>query len=253
MAGAMAMAASEGRRSLPKALFFLLVLAASYVAIRNNCSRIAMICAPLLVIVMLAANFGKLKNIVGLALALAFLAGMLLMASDSVTLKRFKDMAANRDISVNNAERLNYWRQGLDVFMEHPILGIGPAAKPNLPPELNVNRRPSPYAHAHNVYLTFMAENGLVGLAAFLFFIFCPLRLLWPSLSSQDPLAFFWSWAALAVSLQLAMNGVTDHVYGNKIIMYLHFSVMGAALWMAMGRWPENQGRPGEMIANSYK
>ncbi|MDR1111851.1 MAG: O-antigen ligase family protein [Deltaproteobacteria bacterium] len=251
MVGALAMAAPEGRRGIPKTLFFILALAASYVAIRTNCGRIAMICAPLLMAAMFAANLGKLRNLTGLLLALASLAGIFLLATNEATMDRFRDMFAGQGQSVNNTERFNYWRQGIDVFKDHPVLGIGPAAKPNLPPDMNINRRPAPYAHAHNVYLTFLAETGVVGLAAFLVLILCPARLLWPFLRSRDPLAFLWSWSAIMVLLQLALNGVTDHVYGNKVIMFLHFSVMGTALWVALGRRPED-GVPGRTMGGTF-
>jgi O-antigen ligase len=250
MVGALAMATADGRRGIPKTLFFFLALAASYVAIRINCGRIAMICAPLLMAAMFAANLGKLRNLTGLLLALASMAGIFLLATNEATMDRFRDMTVGRQ-SVNNTERFNYWQHGLEVFKAHPVLGIGPAAKPNLPPELNVNRRSSPYGHAHNVYLTFLAETGVVGLAAFLVLIFCPARLLWPFLRSRDPLAFLWSWYAIMVLLQLAINGMTDHVYGNKVIMFLHFSVMGTALWVALGRRPKDEAS-GRIVGETF-
>jgi O-antigen ligase len=245
MVGALAMSlAAPGELRRPAAAFFLLTLLAAYVAMRINCGRITMICLPVLAMVTFIANRRDFINLIGAAVVLAALAGALFLARDDDVAGRFKDILAPASASANNTERYNYWEQGFEVFKERPVFGVGPATTPNLSPEKNINNRRGVYAHAHNIYLTFMAETGLVGLIAFLFFITRPIKLLWPFRRSQDRLTFFWTWSAFTVMLHLFMNGVTDYVFNNKMIMLLHFSVMGAAMWVALGRGPETRQKP---------
>jgi O-antigen ligase len=186
---------------------------------------------------MFIANFRYFKNGIGLILVIIALTGGAILVKNGDIMLRFKDMLSTPAMSVNNTERFNYWEQGFEVFKDHPIFGIGPSVMPNLPPEKNINRRKATYSHAHSIYLTFLAETGLVGLAAFLFFITRPVYLLRSFWRSQDRLIFFWTWTAFMVMLHLFMHGVIDYVFNNKMIMLLHFSVLGTALWVALGRW----------------
>jgi hypothetical protein len=52
----------------------------------------------------------------------------------------------------------------------------------------------------------------------------------------------------------LFLNGLTDYVFGNKIMMYLHFTIVGAALWVALGRQSEklkdNQSAQSQRVQN---
>ena len=57
------------------------------------------------------------------------------------------------------------------------------------------------------------------------------MSLLWPHRRSRDPETFFWFWAAVAVNLQFVLNGLTDQVFGLRLMMYVHWTVTAAALW----------------------
>jgi putative inorganic carbon (HCO3(-)) transporter len=73
----------------------------------------------------------------------------------------------------SNAERLNRWRFCLQAFREVPLLGIGPGTFPDRyldhvrhtpghPIYLDTQQR----MNAHNLYLNWLAEAGLLGLAS---------------------------------------------------------------------------------------
>jgi putative inorganic carbon (hco3(-)) transporter len=67
-------------------------------------------------------------------------------------------------------ERLAHWQAGLRMFDEAPSLGVGIGNY-----AANYSRYPQPHwyeplGHAHNVFINFLAETGLLGLAAFLAF-----------------------------------------------------------------------------------
>jgi O-antigen ligase len=67
-------------------------------------------------------------------------------------------------------ERLAHWRAGQQMFADHPWLGVGVG---NF--AINYAKYAPPYwylplGHAHNVYINFLAEVGIIGFAAFMYF-----------------------------------------------------------------------------------
>jgi O-antigen ligase len=236
--GALAMGMTlPGRKRVLNCLFFIVAMVATYVAMRNNCSRITFICLPLLSMIMFAVNYKYFKNLFGIFIIIITITGFFYIVQDNSIRKRFSDIVTGK--TNNNTERFNYWEHGFEAFKKHPVLGIGPDSLPNLPPEKNISRRRGVYSHAHHVFLTVMAEMGLVGLAGFLFFITRPIKSLWPQRRSKDRLTYFWAWAGFLVMADFFINGLTDNIFGNKMIMITHFSIMGIAMWVTHGRLPD--------------
>jgi hypothetical protein len=77
-----------------------------------------------------------------------------------------------------------------------------------------------------------MAESGVIGLLGFLALHILPLWFLWPGLKSGEPLVRFWVWCALAVFLQLFLNGLTDNIFSLKPLMYIYWTTTAAAFWV---------------------
>jgi O-antigen ligase len=233
--GALAIGLKE-KKKLRSALL-IVSLVASYVALRINCSRIALIVAPLGCFIMLAVfrdYFGKI--VLGVLLIL-FSVGGALVITDSRVQGRLRDMLNFSGSVASNQVRIVHWRQGWDVFKENPALGVGPNAVPNARYEdLPVNERHTPHPefyHAHQTFLTVLAESGLIGLVGFLALHLCPLAAAWPARRSQDPQIRFWVWAQAVVFLQLFLNGMIDHVFTLKPLMYIYWSVTAISLWKA--------------------
>jgi len=67
-------------------------------------------------------------------------------------------------------KRLDLWRTALGATAQHPILGVGVGSYPialmqtNSIPPVVIER------HAHNIFFNTLAENGIIGLIALLFF-----------------------------------------------------------------------------------
>jgi O-antigen ligase len=235
--GALAIASKQ--KKVAHTAFFLVVLAASFITMIVNCGRITILLLPLLSAIMFIVNYRNFKNLGGVLLVITSLASVIILLNDNIIVSRFKDIFSPPGVSANNNQRFTHWEHGAQFFVENPVFGVGPACLPNLPTTKKVNRNSSSYTSAHNIYLVFLSEMGILGLAAFLYFITRPMELLRPHCRSKDQLTFFWSWTALTVMLHLFLNGVTDQIFTNKIIMYLHFSVMGTAMWVALGRFSD--------------
>jgi len=79
--------------------------------------------------------------------------------------------------------RLHYWKAALQAFLSRPLIGIGPAACYRWITPLVNEKCP----HAHNIFLTVLAEMGLLGLI-------CLGLLLWQTWRHRRPGP---AWAAL--------------------------------------------------------
>jgi O-antigen ligase len=231
---------SAGRRRT--AAFFALALAAASLAMTQNCSRQTLIAAPALSLLMLWAyrrHFSSHKHR-RLLLVLTLVALVTLLPLAAGGGKRFLGAlkpGPESALVLNESEtgRVNMWRFGWNVFLEHPILGAGPGAFRSLVLEhRQAGGRPHlAHFHAHQAFIQVLAETGLLGFFGFLALNLAPLSLIWPHRRSRDPETFFWVWAALAVNLQFFLNGLTDQVFGLKPMMYIHWTVTAAAVWRA--------------------
>ena len=92
---------------------------------------------------------------------LAVLAGAvfaMLVVTPTSSLQRLASTATSIvDGDING--RVALWNQGLDVFYEHPLFGIGSGA---------FARAVEGHDVAHNSFLSVLAESGIIGFALFL-------------------------------------------------------------------------------------
>jgi O-antigen ligase len=67
-------------------------------------------------------------------------------------------------------ERLAHWQAGQQMFADHPWLGVGVGNYAVNYVKYTLPHWYLPLGHAHNVYINFLAEVGVIGFAAFVFF-----------------------------------------------------------------------------------
>jgi len=67
-------------------------------------------------------------------------------------------------------ERVAHWRAAWAMFSDHPWLGVGIGNYAVAYPAYSLPHWRDPLGHAHNIYLHFLAETGLPGLATYLLF-----------------------------------------------------------------------------------
>jgi O-antigen ligase len=237
---AMAAAVAFQGRNYRRTIFFLVTLVFADVAHLNSCSRIAILSTAIITLILLWAHRHCFTFSVKLVLVSLIGALAITTITNQQIIERFAEMGEEKG-NYNNDVRLNHWKQGWLVFRENPILGVGPKAIPNAPPldfslyPQDASRERAKYYHAHQMFLTVLAESGLVGFIGFLALHLTPIIFLWPFRYSPDPLQMFWVWAAFAVGMQLFLNGLTDSVFTLKPLMYIYWTVTGAALWVTRG------------------
>lgn len=67
-----------------------------------------------------------------------------------------------------NSERVAHWVAGINMFADHPFLGVGIGNYSDLYRHYQLGIFVIPLGHAHNYYINIAAEAGLFGLTAFL-------------------------------------------------------------------------------------
>lgn len=112
------------------------------------------------------------KNKFYLAVMLAVFFGIAgFMVSSPQYMQRVKSIT-NITTERSNADRILAWRSALDMLREHPATGVGFGQfKVRYLAEYKYAQESQKLTHAHNNFLQVSAENGIIGLAGFLYFI----------------------------------------------------------------------------------
>ena len=71
----------------------------------------------------------------------------------------------------STAERLAHWIAGLNMYLTHPVLGVGIGNYPDAYPNYYITIFVNSLGQAHNYYINIAAETGTVGLIVYLLFI----------------------------------------------------------------------------------
>lgn len=147
------------------------------------------------------------------------------------------------DLNELSSGRLAIWDYGMEMARDHP-LGAGPdgfrdLAHLYMPPEILVDKGGAGYGRraAHNTYLQVIVEQGVAGLAVFLFMcisVIQTLRRSFKLVQSLDELGSFWRniTFAMAVSFLTSLAGglVTNRVYYEFFWWQIAFVVVIASL-----------------------
>lgn len=146
-----------------KLLFVLaggLALAGVYLSFSRG-ALLALLAIPLVFL-------GVRRSLLFFPVALA----ILLTVIPGVLKERFATLTAGGG---ETATRLNIWNAAEKIWSAHPVLGVGPGGFPQAYTEANIPGKaflPStifqPPPHAHDLFLNLLAEQGLIGLTAFL-------------------------------------------------------------------------------------
>ncbi|WP_051533327.1 O-antigen ligase [Anaerovibrio sp. RM50] len=174
-----------------------------------------------LTIAFIMAVYGILKDKRILAGVAVLVAGFLLL--NPVLFERMSTMFTVVDTS--SEMRIAMWESTVQMILDHPILGIGGGAYSLVYPiyDTYIVDGSVTLVHAHNIYLNYLAEIGIVGGCAFLvFFLGYTGTALYPQKTMPDE---FSKGLMLGLGLALvsvALNGLTDDVlYNVPSSMYL--------------------------------
>lgn len=111
-------------------------------------------------------------------------------------------------------ERLLIWAQAWELFVEHPVTGIGLGNFRESYDPVAIAEDPGK-VDAHNLYLQFLTETGIVGFAVFLFLAGHILRRNLRNLKRfpLESVGYASSYAALAAMLSVLIHGMVDFFF----------------------------------------
>lgn len=121
--------------------------------------------------------------------------------------------------------RLLIWAAGWYIIKDHPF-GIGQGNMGDVfpkyrPPQLVEESEP----HLHNNFLQICAQNGWIGLAAYLFWIFSFFRKAF-KYKSTDTEAYEMNWALLSIFSAVLVWGLTEYTFSHQF-MNVQFFLLG--------------------------
>ena len=217
----------EARYRIPAAV----TLVIGCMALLFNGTRGAWLAVPIAAFICVAFLVrDRKKLLVGTAITALLFAGV--FAATPALSSRFATIGDTKMQS--NSERFLLWTSAAHMFVDHPVLGIGFAGfKEAYQGQYILPEAKEPYlGHAHSNVMHMLAECGIIGLAALLFWW-------WTCLSYG-----FRTWLAThriaallipAILLGLILQGLTEYNMGNSAVMKLHWLLMGLCLqWLRL-------------------
>ncbi len=127
----------------------------------------------------------------------------------------------------NNVERLQMWQTGWEVFLDHPIVGVGDIGTEEFfgkygPPGAK------PFGHLHNNYLNWAVKLGLIGLIIILILFVKIFITEWKTAmqSGKDWLTNSTALGSAAALIGFHVNGLFEWNFGDtEVIMFLWITV----------------------------
>ena len=126
-------------------------------------------------------------------------------------------------------ERLAHWQTGWKMFEDHPWTGVGIG---NYGAEYEQYAPPhwyEPLGHAHNIFINFMAETGILGLAAFLLFWLGALRFTWRSAEHLQGYPAALAIGVFGTLVYLTVHNLFDNLFVQHIQLQLALLLGGVA------------------------
>ncbi len=176
------------------------------------------------------AGYGVLKDR-RILLGCAAVCAVVLLA-DPVLADRLMSVFTKTDTS--SEMRLALWESSAAMIMDHPLLGIGWGSFLKVYPEYDfyINNASTEIFHAHNLYLHYAAEIGIIGAAAYFWFFFgTMLTAFKASAQEANELVVRFELGCGLALVTVALGGLTDNVLFNIPSSMLLW--MGCAVAMA--------------------
>jgi O-antigen ligase len=130
------------------------------------------------------------------------------------------------DENFATVQRMAFWQTALAMWEEHPWVGVGPGNYPVAYAKYYVHPAfPEPLAgHPHNVYLQFLAEVGIVGLAAYLLLLAWALAAALRALRHLPSHVHFWravTIGVIGVFVAVVVHTLFDNLYVHGMNVYV--------------------------------
>ncbi len=125
------------------------------------------ITVQILLIAFVAAGFRGRRTLLTLAISLALMGGSAALLGRSETFERYKHSMELPRLQQEEASlnRIEAWRGAWMIFLQHPVTGTGLDTFATHFPAVRSFATDKVWTHAHNDFLQFLSETGLIGAA----------------------------------------------------------------------------------------
>ncbi len=121
-------------------------------------------------------------------------------------------------------ERLAHWQAGIGMFDDHPWLGVGIGNYADAYARYALPHWYDPLGHAHNIYINFLAETGILGACAFLVFWLAAFWLAWKASRATRSAGSYGP--ALAIGVLGTLVYLTVHnVFDNLFVQHMQLQL----------------------------
>lgn len=126
----------------------------------------------------------------------------------------------------SNSERLLMWHSAWNMFLDHPItgVGIGNYEKAYQEQYISPNAKERTQSHAHNNFLQVLADRGIIG---FLGFNYLFGYILYSSYRRYTKTKNLWGMAVFLVTISLLLQGLTEYNVGNSAVIRMYWFLIG--------------------------
>lgn len=164
----------------------------------------------------------KNKKILALCLVLLCI-GVSYLINDQKFVQRATTIVSQTDSS--SRARFIFWNEASKVFKVHPVLGVGLGQAKKA---IRESKEYKPhFTHYHSNIFQMLAENGLVGLIGYLYFVgYFFFKSFKDFLAEKCPLSLIIAMSTLALFIQ----GLTEYNFGNSAVMKAYWLVVGCML-----------------------
>lgn len=134
------------------------------------------------------------------------------------TVREFHRILMGQQTTKSIGERLRLWEAGRDAFLESPFWGHGIQNRmASLVPELSKDDLPiRGFTHAHNGFLSFALDGGILTLTALIAVLCAPVFIAWRAPRDANYRMRFC--LALIVSTTYAVSGMTQIMFKHDIM-----------------------------------
>lgn len=220
-----------GSRMAMSAAFVLCVLDIVYV-LPGRSGYVSVLVMGLVIVALLARGSWRIK--LGLGVAIVAVLGVMLASShqsrDRIA-EAINDMRTvdASQVGTSLGARVVFWRYTVRMIADHPVFGVGTGGfqdgyRPYV--EGISGWKGTDTGDPHNQFLKFLGEQGIVGLAAVLFFLFRAVTCPAPTPYRQLAIAVVAGWSATS----MANSHFSTFVEGRMLFFWLGAMLAGATV-----------------------
>lgn len=163
--------------------------------------------------VFLSAFLLRSNQLVRRIVSISFVSSIIAFGVDFLSLRSRLINSFDLTDKASTSTRLEIWRANIQMFLDHPFIGVGYWRNTELLAKYSANiSNEDLKAHAHNQYLQILSTNGIIGLLAYLSIMIVGFSFFlknWNQ-SSPDSKTRDYGLAGILVIISYAVTSLTD-------------------------------------------